>query len=187
MRLFFALELLPAIAEALDAAIAPLRAVEPGLDWATPDKLHLTMKFIGDADEEGAKRLAGVADAVAARHHPFEMALEKVGAFPNFRRARVVWMGVEHEPRLELLHHDLEVACGDLGYEVEGRAFRPHITLARVRSPLPLDRARPLARAARGVTFAATSDVSRLTLFESALAPTGARHRRVHAALLNGR
>ena len=81
---------------------------------------------------------------------------------------------------------DLEVACADLGYQVEGRAFRPHITLARVRTPLPLARARPLARAARCVAFAATSRVARLTLFESTPG-TGAHYRRVHAATLGGR
>jgi 2'-5' RNA ligase len=109
-----------------------------------------------------------------------------VGAFPNFRRARVVWIGVEHEPRLELLHHELELACHDLGYELEGRPFRPHITLARVRSPLPLERARPFARAARDVAFTATQEVAALTLFGSTLAPAGARYRRLHAAPLEG-
>ena len=68
------------------------------------------------------------------------MVLQGIGAFPNFRRARVVWIGVEQEPRLELLHHDLELACEQEGFEVEGRPFRPHITLARVRVPLPIER-----------------------------------------------
>src|SRR4051794_41692980 len=109
------------------------------------------MKFLGDVDDAGAERLVAAADGVAARHRPFELTLGGVGAFPNFRRARVVWMGVESEPRLELLHHDLETVCSDAGFEVEGRPFRPHITLARVRAPMTLDRARPFARAARRV------------------------------------
>jgi 2'-5' RNA ligase len=114
------------------------------------------------------------------------MNLGGVGAFPNFRRARVVWMGVESDPRLELLHHDLEVACGDAGFEVEGRPFRPHITLARVRAPLALDRARPFARAARRVAYAASEEVRALGLLESTLGSGGARYRRVHAASLGG-
>lgn len=187
MRLFFAIELDPAVAEALDLATAPLRAQEPDLSWVARDKLHLTMKFLGDLDDEGAARLVSAADAVASRHRPFDMTLTGAGAFPNFRRARVVWMGVEGEPRLELLHHDLEVACDNLGYEMEGRAFRPHITLARVRTPMAIERARPFARSARGVTFAETSAVHRLTLFESTLDSPGARYRRIHAATLGGR
>jgi 2'-5' RNA ligase len=186
MRLFFAIELDDALRTALDHAIVPLRAAEPGLAWVRSEKLHLTMKFLGDVSDAGAARLAAAADAVAAQHRPFEMVLGGVGAFPNFRRASVVWMGIESEPRLELLHHDLELACVDAGFTVEGRPFRPHITLARVRAPLSLDRARPFARAARRVAFAASGEVRALGLLESTLASSGARYGRVHAATLGG-
>ena len=81
------------------------------------------------------------------------MTLGGIGAFPNFRRARVVWMGVAQDPRLELLHHDIEVACEAFGFEVEGRPFRPHLTLARVKQPLPEERVRALARAAKRIEY----------------------------------
>ena len=187
MRLFFALELAPDIAEGLHHACGPLRALEPELAWVRPEKLHLTMRFLGDVDDAGAARLAAAADAVAQRHQPLDMTIGGLGAFPNFRRARVVWIGVDQDPKLEWLHHDLEIACEGAGYEVEGRPFRPHITLARVRAPLPLERARSFARAARRVAFAATAPVQSLTLFESTLGPSGGRYRRHHAATLGGR
>ena len=186
MRLFFAIELSDALRVSLDHAIAPLRAAEPGLAWVAAEKLHLTMKFLGETSEDDAERLIAAANLVAARHRPLEMTLGGVGAFPNFRRARVVWIGVESEPRLELLHHDLEVACGDAGFEVEGRPFRPHITLARVRTPLPIERARPFARAARRVAYAASEDVRALGLLESTPGSRDARYRRIHAASLGG-
>jgi len=186
VRLFFAIELSDALRVSLDHAIAPLRAAEPGLAWVPPEKLHLTMKFLGETSEGDAERLVAAANLVAARHRPLEMTLGGVGAFPNFRRARVVWIGVESEPRLELLHHDLEVACGDAGFEVEGRPFRPHITLARVRTPLPIERARPFARAARRVAYAASEDVRALGLLESTPGSRDARYRRIHAAPLGG-
>ncbi len=186
MRLFIAIELAEALRSALDHAIGPLRAAEPALAWVPADKLHLTMKFLGDAGEEDAARLAAAAASVAERHAAFEMTLGGVGAFPNLRRPRVVWMAVEPDARLELLHHDLEIACAAAGYEVEGRPFRPHITLGRVHGPLPPDRARALARAARRVAFAATTDVDSLALLASMPDPTGSRYRRVHAAPLGG-
>jgi 2'-5' RNA ligase len=185
MRLFFAIELEPAVADALHHAIEPLRVLEPELAWVATPKLHLTMKFLGEVDDAAAATLIAAADSIAGRHRHFDMTLGGVGAFPNFRRARVVWMGIENEPKLEWLHHDLEVACADVGYELEGRAFRPHITLARVRAPLPIERVRALARAARRVAFAGAADVTRLTLFESALG-SGAHYRRIHAATLGG-
>ena len=86
-----------------------------------------------------------------------------------------------------MLHHDLELACERQGFEVEGRPFRPHVTLARVRAPLSVDRWRAVARVARTVRVKATVLVEHITLFESTLAPTGARYRRLHAASLGGR
>ena len=186
VRLFFAIELGDTLRHALDHAVAPLRAAEPSLAWVSMERLHLTMKFLGEVDGDGAARLARAADAVATRHRPFEMTLGGVGAFPNFRRARVVWIGVASDPRLELLHHDLEVACDAEGFELEGRPFRPHITLARVRTPLALDRARPFARAARRVAYAGSDEVRGLVLCESARGSRHVPYRRVHAAPLGG-
>src|SRR3954469_19746206 len=84
VRLFFAIELSDAVRLALDHAVAPLRVAEPDLAWVREVRLHLTMKFLGEVDDRGASRLATAADAVAARHRPFEMTLGGVGAFPNF-------------------------------------------------------------------------------------------------------
>jgi 2'-5' RNA ligase len=187
MRLFFAIELGDALLELLEEKTAPLRAEAPELAWVTRDHRHLTLKFLGNVEAEAESKLAAAADLAARRHDPLEMSVAGIGAFPNFRRARVVWIGVEQEARLELLHHDLELACEQQGFEVEGRPFRPHITLARVRAPLSVDRLRALARVARTVRVKATVLVDRITLFESTLAPTGARYRRVHAASLGGR
>ncbi|PYP81403.1 MAG: RNA 2',3'-cyclic phosphodiesterase [Gemmatimonadetes bacterium] len=187
MRLFFAIELDDALHDLLDETTAPLRAEAPELAWLPRERRHLTLKFLGEVAESVVPKLTAAADRAAARHAPMALTVREVGAFPNFRRARVVWIGVEQEPRLELLHHDLELACEGEGVEVEGRPFRPHITLGRVRAPLAVDRLRALARMARTVRVQATAPVERITLFESTLAPTGARYRRLHAAPLGGR
>jgi 2'-5' RNA ligase len=187
MRLFFAIELGDHVQDTLDQATTSLRAEAPELAWVDRQKRHLTLKFLGDVADDALPRLAEAADGAAARHGPLEMSIHEIGAFPNFRRARVVWIGVEQERRLELLHHDLELACESAGFEVEGRPFRPHITLARVRSALPVDRLKTLARTARAVRVRATVLVERIILFESILAPSGARYRCVHSATLGGR
>ena len=186
-RLFLAIELPGDLLSAMEAAIEPLRVEAPSLAWTMSQSRHLTIKFFGDVAPDRAESLAQMVDEVSRSHRPFAIHLAHVGAFPNFRKARVVWLGVEHESRLELLQHDVEVAAESLGFELEGRAFRPHLTLARVREVLDVDRARRLARAAKKVDFTASVDVAELTLFESTLAPTGARHRRIHAATLGGR
>jgi len=187
MRLFFAIELADDVQDLLDEATTMLRAEAPELAWVDREKRHLTLKFLGDVADDALPRLADAADRAAERHGPLEMSIHEIGAFPNFRRARVVWIGVEQERRLELLHHDLELACELAGFEVEGRPFRPHITLARVRSPLSVERMKTFARMARSVRARATVLVERIILFESILAPSGARYRCVQSATLGGR
>jgi RNA 2',3'-cyclic 3'-phosphodiesterase len=186
VRLFLAVELTPGTLEELERAIAPLHELAPEIAWVPTAKRHLTLKFLGDVPEESAGKVVSFAEQAARRHRAFALEIGGVGAFPNFRRARVVWIGVEQEPRLELLHHDLEVAGEAQGFEIEGRAFRPHVTLARIRSPLDLEHVRRLARAARRIDFTATQVVDRITLFESTLASSGARYRRVHEVTLGG-
>lgn len=187
MRLFFAIELADDVQDLLDEATTILRAEAPELAWIDRAKRHLTLKFLGDVGAEAVPRLTAAADRAVAEHGPLEMSIREIGAFPNFRRARVVWIGVEQERRLELLHHDLELACESAGFEVEGRPFRPHVTLARVRDPLPVGRTKAFARVARSVRLRATVLVEQITLFESILAPSGARYRCVHSATLGGR
>jgi 2'-5' RNA ligase len=187
MRLFFAIELGESLLDLLERETTALVAEAPELSWTTREKRHLTLKFLGDVPDDAVPPLVEAAQWAAGRHQPLEMTIREVGAFPNFRRARVVWLGVEQDPRLELLHHDLEIACEQAGFEVEGRPFRPHITLARVRSPLPVERARELARVARTVRLRATEQVEGITLYQSILAPSGAQYRRMHVATLGGR
>ena len=105
------------------------------------------------------------------------MTLGGIGAFPNFRRARVVWMGVEQEARLELLHHDIELACESLGFEVEGRAFRPHLTLARVKHALPEERLRALSRVGKQTDFRTDFIVRSVDLMSSELSQSGPTYR----------
>ncbi|MBA3672811.1 MAG: RNA 2',3'-cyclic phosphodiesterase [Gemmatimonadaceae bacterium] len=186
MRLFLALDLDDDVRAAVDHAREPLRALEPSLAWVPSERLHLTLRFFGDVEPPVADALVVAVGDVARQHRPFGMVIEGLGAFPNFRRARVVWCGVEHDPRLELLHHDVELAGERCGMEVEGRPFRPHVTVGRVRAPIEEARGRALRRAARGVKLHQTQAVARITLYESTLAPDGARYRRVHAASLGG-
>ena len=186
-RLFVAIELPIPLLDEIEDAIAPLRAEAPELAWTVPHNRHITIKFLGDVEPDRVDGITHMMDELARTHRPFAIHLAHLGAFPNFRKARVVWLGVEHEPRFELLQHDLELAADGLGFELEGRAFRPHVTLARVKAVLDVDRMRKFARVARKVDFSATVNVDEMVLFESTLAPTGARHGRIHAATLGGR
>jgi len=184
MRLFLAISLPPETVGEIDRAIAPLRAAAPALRWIPAEKWHLTMRFIGEEPVARVAEIRAAIDAAARRHVEAPLAIGGIGAFPNFRRARVVWVGVAPDPRLEMLHHDVESACVALGMEHEGRPFRPHVTLARV--PPGTDEAtlRPLARAARSVRYASTVYARSVDLMGSELAADGPRYRHLHSSPL---
>lgn len=186
MRLFIAINLPAQVRRAIVDATAPMRQAAPKLSWVTEERLHLTLEFLGDQPEEAVAPLEAALAREAARHAPITLALRGLGAFPNLRASRIVWLGVEPDPKLELLHHDLAVACGELGYEREARAFRPHITLGRARTPLRAEAARALAGAARSVTWSATVEARSVDVMESRLLPSGARYGVLAAIPLGG-
>jgi 2'-5' RNA ligase len=187
VRLFLAINLSPEVRREVAAATAPLRECVPELAWVREPLLHLTLKFLGEQPAERVDDIQGALAAVAGRHRELLMTLGGIGAFPNFRRARIVWIGVADDPRLELLHHDVEVACETLGFEVEGRPFRPHLTLARVKQPLVEERARILSRQAKRTDYRTDFIVRSIDLMRSDLSAEGPAYTTlVSAALRSG-
>ena len=191
MRLFLAINLDPALRREILDATAPLRSAAPSLSWADETNLHLTLKFLGEQPDDVAPRVSRAVDEVVEGHRRFGIRIAEIGAFPNFRRANVVWMGVERDPKLELLHHDVELACEALGFELEGRAFRPHLTLARVKRHTEEPELRQLSRASKRIDFEGESTVESVDLMKSNLShaaiEAGGRYERLHAAPLQSR
>lgn len=184
MRLFLAINLPPSVVGAIDEEAAALRAAAPSVRWIPPEKWHLTVRFFGEQPLDRVPAIRDALDAATARHAEAPLAIGGVGAFPNFRRARIVWIGVAPDPRLEMLHHDIESACVALGMEHEGRPFRPHVTLARV--PHGVDEAtlRALSRAARSVRYSEVIDAASVDLMASELTPQGPQYRLLHSSPL---
>jgi 2'-5' RNA ligase len=169
VRLFLAINLTPEVRRNILDATTPLRECAPDLAWVREPRLHLTLKFLGEQSDERVGEIKDVLASVAGRHRELVMNIGGIGAFPNFRRARVVWIGVAQDPRLELLHHDVEVACESIGFEVEGRPFRPHLTLARVKNAVSEDKARELSRLAKRTDYRTDLIVRSVDLMRSEL------------------
>jgi RNA 2',3'-cyclic 3'-phosphodiesterase len=185
VRLFLAINVEPAARRAVYAAAAPLRAAAPQLPWIDADRLHVTLKFIGEQPEATIPGWASAIDDVTKRHVRVQSSLRGFGAFPNFRRARVVFMCMDGDARLELLYHDVETAYHLAGCPLEGRAFRPHVTLARARQRLPDDVVRALRReAGRPGGQRVPVTVRSVDLMRSELRPGGSSYHLLHASLL---
>lgn len=139
IRLFVALELPASVRAALGALAARLRAASGrGVRWTDPNSIHLTLKFIG---EIAAARLDAIRGALAGVRsgQPIDVAFRGIGWFPNARHPRVFWAGVEADASLARLAEDVERALEPLGIAREAREFRPHLTLARIKSEEALD------------------------------------------------
>ena len=186
MRLFIALNLPPAERRAIHAATAPIRDEIRGVSWVREDNLHVTVKFLGREPADGVAAVGARLDAVAAAHARLALALGGVDAFPNLRAPRIVWMEADGGPAVGRLHHDVEAACATFGYAAEGRGYRPHVTLGRVKSRLDGGAARGLAEQARSVRYTSRVEVRSVDLMSSTLTPAGSRYAVVHSAPLGG-
>jgi len=184
MRLFLAVEFDQELRRALHDATAPLRAIVPDAGWVAEDRLHLTLKFLDEQPETFVEPLRAKMEEIAARHWPVPLRLRGVGAFPDLRRPRVVWVGIAPAPKLELLQHDVEAGCAALGVEVEGKPFRPHLTIGRMRGSEDREVLRELARTARSIRFRADTLVTSIALVHSTLTPDGPRYVRLAEAAL---
>ena len=129
-RLFVAVDLPH---EAKEALRVVCRGV-PEARWVPLEQLHLTLRFIGDADDAMFAAIKGALAGVKCP--PFDLALEGVGHFPPGKRARVLWVGMEHNETLLRLAKEVELALETAGVSPEDRPFSPHITLARFREPI---------------------------------------------------
>jgi 2'-5' RNA ligase len=173
VRLFLAINLEAMTRQTVYDRAAQLRAAAPHFKWVSSDRLHLTLKFLGEQPDEAVPRLAAAMDDVSRRHRAIDTFLNEFGGFPNFRRLRVVFISMQPDPRLELLHHDVEGACRALGYGLDGRPFRPHVTLARVKHLMTAEAMRALRRESEGgradaiETTVRSIDLMRSTLREA--------------------
>lgn len=178
MRLFLAINLPAEVRHAIATEVAgPLQAVAPRLSWVREPALHLTVKFLGEQPQAMVPKLVDALRTVGERNKVIEVEIGGVGAFPNFRRPRVVWIGVTPDPKLELLHHDVEAVCEELGLPLDGKPFRPHLTLARVK-PSAADSIalRKLLHAADDVTHVEEVLITSVDLMRSEPTPGGSRY-----------
>jgi 2'-5' RNA ligase len=172
IRAFVAVELSPEAREQAAKAIEGLRGLlGDDVRWVHPEKLHLTLKFLGDVDPDQVPKLAQRVAAKLVGESSFDVALGGLGSFPSARAARVVWLGVSAGAApLARLARKVDAAAARLGVPRERRPYRAHLTLGRLRRPghVPLERAAP----PDSVSF----PVNEVVLFESRLSSSGSTY-----------
>lgn len=168
IRLFVALEL----PEPVRQRLADLGHGVPGARWTPTDNMHLTLRFIGEVEEEVGDDIDDALDSVRASG--FDLAFDRVDSFGSKERARSIWAGIIANPALNHLQGKIESTLVRAGLPPEGRKFVPHVTLARLRSAHPAHLADYLSD--HGRIDIEPVKVCAFTLFSSFLSHSGAIH-----------
>jgi RNA 2',3'-cyclic 3'-phosphodiesterase len=183
MRLFVALDLPTEVRAALVDLILELKPLCRAAIWARPEGMHVTLKFIGHAiaDVDAGKLAAARTSLATVRSAaPVEIRYRGIGFFPNARRPRVMWCGIDASANLAPLAGDIERSLEPLGIPREERPFLPHLTIARFKSTEGVN-----AIARKSEEFAerdfGSSRETEFYLFESKLKPGGAEYRRIES------
>ena len=163
------------------------------ISWVQPGSIHLTIKFLGELDEEIVDSLREALSNLMKAHYRIQIPIEGLGVFPHLRQPRVLWVGPselwergEDAKRLSALHRAVEGCCQSFGFAPEDRSLSPHLTLARIKagerqlaqtlSQLGI-MDRPLAVGPLGVNS--------LVLMKSELRPTGSAYTRLWELLMS--
>ena len=179
MRLFVALGMTEGVRAALRELVARLEPAGADLRWVRPQGMHLTLKFIGETPEA---KLPLLREALARVRSPkpVEMEFHGLGYFPNERRPRVFWVGIEASDNLPALAAEVEAAREPLGFPRESRPFAPHLTLGRFKSADPLERLQQEIARLPATNFGRV-ETSEFVLFQSRLSPHGAEYTRLES------
>jgi len=189
LRAFIAVEIPLPIRQAIFQQTESLRAaLGPALvRWIPIENMHLTLKFLGDVSPANLELLSQMLVAETLGCAPLSIQVGGFGAFPNSRRARIIWIGIQAPAALESLQRGIESASARLGYETEDRPFSPHLTIGRVKQQISAtDRQKVRAALERTQVGAlGTAEITAVNLFKSDLQPSGAVYTRLISAPFN--
>ncbi|MCL5036990.1 MAG: RNA 2',3'-cyclic phosphodiesterase [Chloroflexi bacterium] len=135
MRLFVAVQLDDHVRRHLEQLQEKLRPGCSFVRWVRPESIHLTLKFLGEAEEEKLKSILNALAPLKDNHSPFTLEFENTGAFPSISRPSVIWFGVKNKPELIRLQQEVDKRLEKIGFPREDRKFKPHLTLGRLKDP----------------------------------------------------
>jgi 2'-5' RNA ligase len=187
LRAFIAVEIPAEIQQKIHRETSNLRkGIDSLVRWVPPQNMHLTLKFLGDVSPNSLEFIRQMLRTEAENVPCFDLHLAGLGAFPNLKRPRVLYVGIQAPAALDTLARGIESASRRLGYEAEERPFSAHLTLGRVRQNVNATEQQQIRRAIEGtqVDLLGTARVDSVHLFKSDLNPGGSVYTRLYSAPL---
>jgi 2'-5' RNA ligase len=187
-RAFIAIDLSEELIRKIDEISTGLHARMGDLPvrWIPAENVHLTLKFLGDVSETNVERLAEIIRRVAQAHDCFEISVGSLGVYPNARRPRVIWLGVEAPQSLMSIQRGIDQETSRLGYETKEQDFSPHLTIGRVSRGADYRELKAISESleAETVGFLGAARVEQVNLYRSDLKPTGAEYSVIYTGKL---
>jgi 2'-5' RNA ligase len=188
LRAFLAAELPAPLQDAIQTATVGLRQALGNdlIRWVPAHNVHLTLKFLGDVSPSSLDLIKHMLETEAAQCQPFDISVEGLGTYPNPRRPRILWIGLEAPAALASLQRAIEAAAARLGYETEERSFSPHLTIGRVRQNVSAADLQKIRSVLEGSTIGllGTTRVDAIHLYKSELQPAGSIYTKLFSAPL---
>ena len=172
IRTFIAVNLAAPVIEEIAKVRSVLQDAKGDIRWTRLEGLHLTLKFLGDIERNQVEPILMVLRETMCNQFPLHIVAQGLGAFPNLRRPRVLWVGLSGEG-LQEMSEAIETALMPLDFPPEEREFTPHLTLGRVRSLRGWEHVLAEAKEYEHLRFG-ESIVDHVTLYQSELRPDGA-------------
>jgi len=178
MRLFVAIPL----PEALKAKLEQLQEPIDGFRWLVASQMHLTLRFIGEADKDEVRLIKQELQKI--QHPAFNLKCEGLGFFPNRINPRILWIGIEPNKSLMELQAGIEEICRQIGRKPDKRKFKPHITLGRNNHATPAQLQAYIRE--KNLPHFETFRVGQFNLYKSTLSESGSVYKVVkHYPLKN--
>jgi len=177
MRLFVALNLSDEVRTAIAKFSEELRMGFLSARWTRTEGIHVTLKFIGEVPEERVTQIENALSSVNSAT-PVEMNFRGAGFFPDERRPRVLWIGIDGTPNLAEIAAQIERQLEPLGVARESREFKPHLTLARISESRGIEKLRDALRKHGPIDFG-TVRTNEMNLYQSELGRDGAKYTRL--------
>jgi 2'-5' RNA ligase len=186
IRSFIAIDLPDYVRRQLETLVQQLRKSNAQVGWVRIEGIHLTLKFLGNVAPELIEEIKPVLAGIALQTPPIHIEPAGCGAFPTIKSPRVIWAGLRGQigPLAELARR-VETAMVPFGFEPEGRPFKPHLTLGRVKGRQRIEALQQILFTHRDFT-AEPFDATEVVLYKSDLRPDGARYASLLRAPLSG-
>ena len=179
IRCFIAIEIPDELKARIEKYISSLKQISPKIKWIKSTNLHITLKFLGEIQQDLLKQVQNELHDVTKIVNPFSMSVKNTGFFPNQFKPKVVWLGLQNDTKNSVfkLHEWIDNKLEPIGFKREKRRFSPHLTIGRIKFP---DNIQELTKYINQYEFESCQfNVDQVVLMKSELKPFGAIYSKI--------